>query len=79
MFLVSTGCRIKSGMTILFFRPDQLRCLFIVELLTRYTLHLGFDVVKQVFHPDGTIRLYDILILDSFEKEVGKESVTFSS
>jgi len=72
-----TGCRIKSGMTILFLRPDQLRGLFVVELLPRDALHLRFNVAKQVVHFDGTILLYDIFIFDAFEQEVGKESVTF--
>jgi len=56
---------------------DQSTTVFIrCILLPRNSFNLGFDVAKQVVHIDGTILLYNILILDSFEHKIGKESVS---
>lgn len=56
---------------------DQSTAIFIrCILLPRDSFNLGFDVAKQVVHIDETILLYTILILDSFEHKIGKESVS---
>jgi hypothetical protein len=63
--------------SLILFWPNQLRRLLIVVLLPGNALHLGLEVAKQVFNFDGTIRFDDVFILDPFEHEVGKESVSF--